>query len=87
MRASLEKNPRLTPLSIGRSDASGDDGLKAEGRPYNEQRGDQAQSSRLALLGRAKTALPMRPDRNRTHLKLERGAKLKSTFGAFLRCN
>jgi hypothetical protein len=37
MRASLEKNPRLTPLSIGRSDASGDGGLKAEGRPYNEQ--------------------------------------------------
>jgi hypothetical protein len=35
MHASLEKNPRLTPLRIGRSDASGnsgDGGLEVEGR-------------------------------------------------------
>jgi hypothetical protein len=39
MHASLEKNPRLTPLRIGRSDASGnsgDGGLEVEGRPYRE---------------------------------------------------
>jgi hypothetical protein len=35
MHASLEKNPRLTPLRIGRTDASGnsgDGGLEVEGR-------------------------------------------------------
>jgi hypothetical protein len=35
MHASSEKNPRLTPLRIGRSDASGnsgDGGLEVEGR-------------------------------------------------------